>query len=124
MVDPSLTFVPTSTDFGSINVGESCAYVSYHIKNKTGAQTARNMSIYIVKSVAGVSEFIVESWARYSTAWETTRVGGSVTNAQWCRVPSVPGAGSVWVKHRVIVPSDASSSGRQPFFGKHKYQFT
>jgi hypothetical protein len=124
MVDPSLSFNPLSTNFGSIDVGTSCAYQSYHIKNKAATATARNMSVYILKSIVGVSEFIVESWAYYSTVSEKTRVGGSVSGASWCQVPSVAGGASVVVKHKLIVPSDASSSGRQPFFGKHKYQFT
>ena len=124
MADPSLNFSPLSTNFGSILAGNSVAYQSYHIKNAAGTQTAKNMSIYLVKSVTGKSEFIVESWLRFSTAAETTRVGGSVSGGAWCQAPSIVAAASIWVKHRVIIPSDASSSGSQPFFGKHKYQFT
>lgn len=124
MSDPSLSFIPVSTNFGSIDVGTSCAYQSYHIKNAAGAKTAKNMSIDIMRSIAGVSEFVAESWLFYSTAQEATRVGGSQAGNNKCFAGSIAGGASIWVKHKVIVPSDASSSGPQPFFGRHRYQFT
>ena len=124
MGDPSLSFTPASTDFGSINVGASCAFVSYHVKNKnsTGIKTAKNISILLVNSTG--NEYSQESWMNYSTSKEAGVVGASTAGTHYCQVGSLVLGGSQWVKHKVKVPSDAVSSGRQAFYGRHRYQFT
>jgi len=122
--EPSLTFDPVSTDFGSIDVDDSCAYESYKIINKdsAGVEKAKNMSIYLVGSI-GETEFIDSSWLRYSTGTEETLVGGSAGGNK-CQVPSIISSASVLVKHRVIIPASPAGSGERVFFGRHKYLFT
>lgn len=119
MSEPSITFDPVSTDFGSIDVGESCGYESYHMS--VFGNTVKNLSIFIIKSIVGKSEFIDESWIWYKKNGTSQVVAGSETAFF---IGNIESGSSIAVYHKVVVPSDASSSGDQPFFGKHKYQYT
>jgi hypothetical protein len=121
MSDPSLSFIPLSTDIGTVDVGTSTAYFSYHIKNKSGNKSAVNMSIFMTWSNATAQSLCSASWFRYSSALETARVGVSTATQLLCGTVN---ATSLVIKHKTIVPSTTGLSGRQAVYGKHKYQFT
>jgi len=124
---PSLTFNPTSIAFGTIDVGTSCAYKSYHVRNKMGGGSyadAVNMSISFLGS-ANSSEIKTESWVEVSTAKEDTRIT-SIPGTKECKAPSVTtsAANSINVRAKIIVPSGASTSGTVRFKLHHRYQYT
>ena len=120
---PSLSFNPPSLDYGTINVGSSCAMMSYHIRNKAGSYaTAKNMSISFLGSYNS-SEAKQESWVYYSTAWDATYVT-SIPGGKECACPSVVQGRSVVVHTKVKIPADASTSGTVRFKAHHRYQYT
>ena len=122
---PSLSFNPATLDYGTINVGSSCAMKSYHVRNKEGSYAAaKNVSISYLGSY-NASEPKTESWVYYSTALEGTYVT-SIPGGKECRAPSVvQGYGSsINVRTKVKVPSDAATSGTVKFKAHHRYYYT
>lgn len=122
---PSLTFNPASIAFGTIDVGTSCAFKSYHVRNKAGSYAdAVNVSISFLGS-ANSSEIKTESWVDISTATEETRIT-SIPGGKLCQLPSVTTsyANSVLVQTKIIVPSGAATSGTVRFKLHHNYQYT
>jgi len=122
---PSLSFNPASIDYGTINVGSSCAMRSYHVRNKSGSYAdAKNMSVSFLGSY-NASEAKTESWVYYSTATEGTYVT-SINGGKECQVPSVAESypNSINVRTKVKVPSGASTSGTVRFKAHHRYQYT
>jgi len=122
---PSLSFNPPSIDYGTIDVGESSAMYSYHIRNKAGSYaTAKNMSISFLGSYNS-SEAKQESWVYYSTAKDATFVT-SIPGGKECACPSVVQSypNSVVVRTKVKIPADATTSGTVRFKAHHRYQYT
>lgn len=120
---PSLSFVPISIAFGTIDVGTSVAYTSYHIKNKSQSYAdAVNMSISFLGSVNS-SEVKTESWVVVSTALEETPVT-SQAGGKECQAPSVSQGLSTVACAKMVVPAGASTSGTVKFRLHHRYQYT
>lgn len=122
---PSLSFNPSVTSYGVINVGSSCAMKTYHVRNKSQSYaTAKNVSISFVGS-NNSSEPKDESWVYVSTSLEGTQIT-SIPGGKECQCPSIPqGYGSsVVVRTKVIVPSGATTSGQVDFKLHHRYQYT
>jgi len=122
---PSLSFNPATVAFGTIDVGTSCAYKSYHVRNKAGSYaTAVNMSISVLGST-NFSEVKTESWTKVSTAKEETYVGSQASGKEALAPSVVQGYGSsINVKGKLVVPAGATTSGT--VLGKlhHRYQYT
>lgn len=120
---PSLSFSPTSVAFGTIDVGTSVAYKSYHIKNKSASYAdAVNMSVSYLGSTNS-SEPKTESWVEVSTTAEDTRIT-SIAGGKECKAPSITQNASINIRTKVIVPAGASTSGTVKFKLHHRYQYT
>jgi hypothetical protein len=122
---PSLSFVPTAISYGTIDVGDSSGWISYHVKNKSGSYAdAVNMSISFLGSY-NASEAKAESWVTVSTSKDSTRINSvGQGSGKECMAPSVGANLSIVAKTFVDVPSGASSSGRVGFYLHHRYQYT
>lgn len=122
---PSLSFNPSSIAFGTIDVGTSCAYKSYHVRNKSQSYaTAVNVSISFLGS-ANASEMKTESWVQISTSKESTRIT-SIPGGKEAQAPSIVQGytNSINVRAKVVVPSGASTSGTVRWKLHHRYQYT
>jgi len=122
---PSLSFSPTAISYGTIDVGDSSGWISYHVKNKSGSYAnAVNVSISFLGSY-NASEAKTESWVTVSTSKEKTTINSvGQGSGKECQAPSVAQGKSILALTYVAVPSGASSSGRVGFYLHHRYQYT
>ena len=122
---PSLSFNPATTAFGTIDVGTSSAYFSYHIRNKsTSYATARNMSVSFLGSINS-SEVKTESWVTVSTSLQEEPVTSQDGGAECPVAPVSQGYGtSRAIAAKIIVPAGAATSGTVNFKLHHRYQYT
>lgn len=121
---PSISFNPSSVSFGVIDVGDTTANVTFHIRNKNGSYaTAKNCSLSFLGS-NNASEAKDESWVYTSTADEAAymgSIGGPETGAPSV-VQSYPA--SIIVATKVKVPAAPATSGTVLFKYHFRYQYT
>ena len=122
---PSITFNPANISFGVVDVGNSTAKSTYHIRNKAGSYaTAKNCSLSFLGS-ANASEAKDESWVYESTSLEADYVQSMDVGPE-VQAPSVVEAygNSIVVATKVKVPAGAATSGTVLFKHHFRYQYT
>lgn len=123
---PSLSFSPTSLDFGSVEIGYSSAKKSFLVYNasKSGSTyaTAREVSIGFLPSYNS-DEAESGAWVWVSTALESCSIRQWPYNYPQCMGESIPQGASRPVRTKIKIPSEAQTMGEVYFQYGVYYQY-